>query len=173
MAANTYNTLNVQYVNASTSLNVRSTSNNTTEAYVTPNNFIIPTTVASGTSYHAIIMGWQNDLVSGSGTITPYNTFNVRLGANGNTNDPVIFTITTPPSNDLFVEEFYVTVRSNGTSGNLVVGSLGKLNGLTTSNVTIDTTKVNILGISHISWAGNRPVVQNNNIEIAILKQIL
>lgn len=145
----------------------------TGEQYITANTFTIPTTVANGTTYQIVIMGWQQEAAIGSYNYAASQTFNLRLGANGNTSDPIILSTKTPATaGDLIDQQFYVTVRANGSSGNIVAGTFGQSSNVTKSNVAFNSSATNILGVSHLVDGTSQPG-QNTNIEITLIKQIL
>jgi hypothetical protein len=166
--------INTSAANAAVTSTAKVASNIATgEQYITANTFVIPTTVANGTTYQIVVMGWQQEANSGSYNYPATQTFNLRLGPNGNLTDPVILTTKTPSTaGDLINQEFYVTVRSNGSSGNIVAGTFGQSTNVTKSNVVFNSGNTNILGVSHLVSGTSQPG-QNTNIEIALIKQIL
>lgn len=120
------------------------------ETYLNP-PFLIPGgSAANGDVFRITVAGKRSDADA-------FNyTYNVRLGTNGNTTDPVILTV--PGSRSVgdgktgFFDEFLVTVRANGSSGNVVAsGSNFGGNPAIGSPVSYNTTLNNYLGVSFVT----------------------
>ena len=120
------------------------------ETYLNPPLQIPGGASANGDVFRITVAGKRTDTDSFT-----YN-YNVRLGTTGTVADGIILTV--PGVRNVgdgktgFFDEFLITIRANGTSGNVVAsGSNFGGNPAIGSPVSYNTTQLNYLGVSFVT----------------------